>query len=277
MPIKPNDPIDRLETMILLALDANHEQSAVDRTLKSSHGTLDLLDQGTLLHFEEMRPATSYTVDATADRGHRLYSTSSEMLLDHPSEIVGDEAEIMLLGDHGLKWYGFRRLKQAPKRAAYIGKPSHWYEMHMRFVAPNGQGEYTKRVVAVDKNGKPLLVKLDSHVVCHPNLEGVNLILAASLIEDAHRSGTMLASVRDATEIRFPVPLDDYKEVFAERDGPLNGSRRKAILHWVAEHLRRSPRGNEHVVKKHTRGVQEFIIDGLHVRLVPNDGKEENK
>ena len=97
--------------------------------------------------------------------------------------------------------------------------------------------------------------------------------VAASMIEDSHRSNTMLAAVKDATEIKFPVPLDDYKDVFADRDGPMNGARRKAIVHWVARHLRNSIRGKEHSVKRHTRGVQEFTIDGLRIRLTPNDIK----
>jgi hypothetical protein len=103
-----------------------------------------------------------------------------------------------------------------------------------------------------------------------PRLDGETLISAASIIEDANRSGAMLATVKDAREIMFPVPIADYKKVFADREGPKIGDRRKAIVHWVARHLRKSTRGNECVVNKHLRGVQEFSVDGLLVRLTPN-------
>ena len=142
--------------------------------------------------------------------------------------------------------------------------------MHTRFVTGNGVGEYIKRVVPIDKNGKTLLAQAQGHNVCAPNKEGEMLIICASVIEDAHRANTMLAAVKDATEIKFPVPLDDYKYVFANRDGPMNGTRRKSIIHWVARHLRHSTLGNEFAVKKHTRGVQEFAIDRLRIRLTPN-------
>lgn len=263
-----DDVTDKLETMILMALDANHDQSDVAKTLRQSGQLLDIRDQGVLLKVGEMRPESAYTFDASD--GGRIYALGSEYLMAHPAEVLGECAEVVMLNDGILKWYGFRRLRTPPKGACCLGRASHWYEAHMRFVTQSGRGEYIKRAVPLDKTGAPLLAKAGGHVICTPALEGENLILCASVIEDAHRANTMLAAVKDATEIKFPVPLDDYKGVFAERDGPMNGARRKAIVHWVARHLRRSTHGNEFSVKKHTRGVQEFTIDGLRIRLTPN-------
>jgi hypothetical protein len=142
--------------------------------------------------------------------------------------------------------------------------------MHTRFVDSRGNGDYYKRLIPIDKTGRPLFAKIQGHSVCAPNKEGEMLIICSSVIEDAHRANAMLAAVKDATEIKFPVPLDEYKELFSDREGPYNGARKKAIVHWVAKHLRSSTRGKSHAVKQHTRGVQEFKIDGLRVRLSPN-------
>lgn len=262
------DVADNLETLILLALDANHEQSDVAKTLRQSGQLLDIRDQGMLLKIGDMKPESSYTFDASDDG--RIYALGSEYLMEHPAEVLGDCAEVVMLNDGIMKWYGFRRLRGSPRGVCCLGNASHWYEAHMRFVTQSGRGEYIKRAVPLDKTGKPLLAKAGGHVICTPSREGENLILCASVIEDAHRANTMLAAVKDATEIKFPVPLDDYKDVFAERDGPMNGTRRKAIVHWVSRHLRHSTRGKEFAVKKHTRGVQEFTIDGLRIRLTPN-------
>jgi len=261
---------DKLETMILMALDANSDHSSPKTLLreKSTGAVLELHDQGTLINADDMRPNSSYTFDVADD--DRIFATTTDYLITHPSEVIGDEAEVIMLHCDTLKWYGYRRLRRPPKNASCLGKPSHWYESHTRYVSPNSRSGYVKRLIAIDSSGRPLLVKMQGHVVCNPNLEGVGLILCSSIIEDAHRTNTMLATVKDATEIKFPIPLGDYKEVFAERDGPLNGSRRKAIVHWVARHLRRSLTGKEFPVKKHTRGVQEFDIDGLHIKLTPN-------
>ena len=261
---------DTLETLILMALDANHGQT-VPGTLrrdKSTGAVEELRDQGELLRIGEMRPESSYTFDMTDT--DRIFATTKDYLVTHPAEVLGDAAETIMMSDNILKWYGFRRMKAAPRGVACLGKASHWYEMHMRMVAPNGAGAYYKRVIPLSRNGSPLPAKVQSHNVCSPGIEGVSLMLAASVIEDAHRAGTMLAEVKDATEIKFPVPLNDYKNVFADREGPMTGARRKAIVHWVACHLRHSTRGNEYEVKRHTRGVQEFTIDWLRIRLTPN-------
>lgn len=260
---------DQLETLILMALDANHAQPEKVVEFQTQDGVRELYDQGQLLPGDEMRPSSAYTCDMGGDR---LFATTADYLVTHPAEVLGQEAEVAMLGDGVFKWRGFRRLPRAPKGVACLGRASHWYEMHVRFVAGNGGGQYFRRVVPLDRNGKVLPATVQSHVVCSPKLEGEILVLCASVIEDAHRANTMLAAVRDATEIKFPVPLDDYKEVFANREGPMAGSRRKAIIHWVSQHLRHSNRGREFAVKRHTRGVQEFDIDGLHIRLTPNGG-----
>lgn len=269
--------IDEIETLILMALDANHGLSVPGNLLREKSkdgGILSLHDQGELLKFDEMRPNSSYTFDLCDTE--RLFATTPDYLVAHPADVLGDESEIMMLSGNVLKWHGFRRLRKSPKGVVYIGKPSHWYEMHGRLVLKNGAGEYYKRIIPIDKSGKPLPAMIQGHCVCAPSVEGVTLMLGASTIEDAHRANAMLASVKCSTEIKFPVPLDDYKEVFAERDGPLNGSRRKSILHWVSRHLRKSPRGNEFSVKRHTRGIQEFTIDGIQIRIAPNDGLQKH-
>jgi hypothetical protein len=261
---------DKLETLILLALDANHTDQKAGTVIrdKSTGGIASLHDQGELLRFEDMRPDSAYTFDMMDKE--RIFTATPDYLLTHPSEVLGEESEVVMLSGDTLKWRGFRRLRSAPKGVACLGKASHWYEMHTRFVDSSGNGDYCKRLIPIDKTGRPLFAKIQGHIVCAPNKEGEMLVICSSVIEDAHRSNAMLAAVKDATEIKFPVPLGDYKELFSDREGPYSGSRKKAIVHWVAKHLRSSTRGKEHAVKQHTRGIQEFKIDGLRVKLSPN-------
>jgi len=265
---------DRVETLILMALDANHTHQCRttpilrNRTSKTSSTVLEIHDQGDSLPFETMCPDSAYTHDLV---GGRIYATHHTSLAAHPAEVLGDEAEIALFSERDMlfKWRGFRRLPRPPKGLAWLGIATHWYEMHQRIVSQAGHGTYTKRVIPIDRSGNPLPATYHGNVICMPGAEGITLILCASVIEDALRANTMLAQVRDATEIKFPVPIGCYKSVFAGRDGPWAGDRRKAIVHWVASHLRRSLRGTEHVVQEHTRGVQEFRLDGMRVRLSP--------
>lgn len=263
---------DQLETMILMALDANHEnafQSGNVLRSKQDGSAVQIVDQGKLLRIDEMRPVSSYTGDMLVD--DRIVTWKPDLLLQHPAEILGDECEIMMMSGSDLRWFGFQKLRSAPKGVTYLGKPTHWYAMHFRQVTPNGLGDYRKRVIPFDKNGNPLVALVQKNIVCSPTTEGACAVVCASIKEDSHRKNTMLAHVKDATEIKFAVPIDDYKSIFSSREGPYSGNRRKSILHWVKNHLRKSSIGNEVEVKKHLRGIQEFTIDGLKIKISPND------
>ena len=240
---------DTLETMILMSLDADratnwlHGSYRVGNISKEQEVGFDVCEWAVK---DPMRIESAYTCDL-ADR-QRIYTTRADDLLAHPAEILGDEAEVILLSEQMLIWRGFRKVRRAPDGVSYLGKPAFFYEMHMRTVREDGTGYYWKKFVALSKTG----AFIPTFVQGRPAADKSNaedIVLAASVIEDAHRSNSMLAQVMDATEIKFPVPLDDYKDIFADRDGPMNGSRRKAILHWVARHLRTSTRGNSHEVK----------------------------
>ena len=81
----------------------------------------------------------------------------------------------------------------------------------------------------------------------------------------------MLASVKEEREIKFPIPIADYKEVFLDRNGPFLGSgKKKAIIHWVSSHLRKRKNDDNVLVRKHIRGVQSFLIDGISIVISPS-------
>lgn len=257
---------DKLETMILMSLDANKPET-LSRFGKP--GLTDgLVDTAPRMQIDDMRPRSAYTFDMTDDQ--RLIAANPNLLINHPSEIIGQESELIYVHEDCLQWWGFRQIKKLPRSGACIGKASHFYEIHLRTVTADGNNLYGKRLIALTASGLSLPITFQGHRFGDYKRDGRLLVSTASAIEDAHRTNTMLAAVKDATEIKFPVPLGDYKNVFSDRDGPMSGGRRKAIVHWVAKHLRHSTRGNEHEVKQHTRGVQEFTIDGLRIRLSPN-------
>lgn len=260
---------DDIETMIIMSLYADNLTDHLQNRISDKNGGVyELHDQGCFLGFEKMLPKSSFTFDVSADR---LYSTSHEYLVSHQSEILGDEAEVAMLSSGILKWRGFRRISKSPKGVCSVGKASHWYEMHQRFTSLNGDTQYYKRVVPISKSGKILPAFVNGHIVCGPSAEGGVLNACCSLIEDAHRTGVMLASVKEEKEIKFPVPIDDYKEVFSGRGGPLlESGKKKAIIHWVASHLRMKKNDDPVIVRKHIRGVQSFVIDGISVVISPS-------
>jgi hypothetical protein len=269
---------DEIETLILIALDAN-QGAEDDRCTKKQNGTIRkdeakmrMVDFSSLFQMSEMKPSSFFTLDLVSEE--RIYAKKVEHLALHPKEILGDECETMIFFDGWAKWAGFRKVNGRPRRVAAMGAVDCWYEMHFRNVNTNGLGEYVKRIVPFDKMGRPLPAKIGDAWACSPEKEGAAAIISCSIVEDAHRSGSILVSVKDAKEIKFPVGLDAYKEAFALRDGPMSGDRRKAIVHWVSKHMRRSHKGNSHDVKKHTRGVLEFEMGGLQLKLDPKASQD---
>ena len=269
---KSEQVIDKIETMILLALDANKDSSdyfqpSNERGKNGKNLKLETCDTGILLGFETMRPKSAFTFDLCSDR---VLTWGHEWLKDHPSETLGDECEVICIDRGSLKWLGARRLAKAPRRVVTLGKPSCWYEMHYRKVLSNGAQLYQKRAIPVGVKGNVLPAKIQGNWICGDE-DASSFIIMSSIIEDARRANTMLASVKYMTEIKFPVPLDAYKEVFSIRDAPMVNGRRKAIIHWVSKHLRASTRGKLHDVNKHTRGVKDIVIDGIRINIEPND------
>lgn len=267
------DVADKIETLILLALDANKNEHddfelSNERGKNTSTEKLSSVDAGALLHFDGMRPNSAFTFDL-ADRD-RLFTSSPEYLKGHVSDVLGDECEVIMMCEERLKWIGVRKFTKAPRNIVALGKPSHWYELHYRVVCENGAQSYQKRAIPINEKGVVLPAKLKGHWMCQAG-EADSFVIMASIVEDARRASTMLASVKDATEIKFPVALDAYKEVFSIRDAPMANGRRKAIIHWVSKHLRASTRGGLHDVRKHTRGVKDIVIDGLRINIEPND------
>lgn len=270
-----NDVTDNLETMLLLLMDGKHG------TIKCDDGThMDMSKRGNAkkmnefvdyditerVRCDDMTPNSIFTADMTESR---LLAITPDYLMAHPADIIGDELEAALFCDDVIKWQGYRKCKAPPRRVAALGRIAAWYEHHYRVIRPDGTGTYQKRFVPLSRSGHAVIAKMDGLIMCNPAEATLNMCGVCSIAEDSARTNTMLASIADAVEVKFPVPLDAYKDVFALRDAPMTPSgRRRAIVHWVAGHIRRSTNGNDHKVARHTRGVEEFTIDGLRVRLL---------
>jgi hypothetical protein len=266
-----NFTFDSLETMVLLALDGDKHVPFDGGVVKRFSGeAYQQLDQGDLIGLENRIPQSFYTFDMTDE--DRLYTTDRRMLLHNPIDVLGDSAEVATFQGDSLKWVAFYKTKKRPKGVSYLGKPAAWYEMHHKLIRDDGCSVYQKRIIPLDSQGRALPAKIQNAFVCSPDAEGDSVVLCTSLIEDAHRPNTMLAEVKDSVTIKFPVPINEYKDVFFARDEPLTPSgRKKAIVHWVAQHMRKKKDNDITAVKKHVRGVQHITVGGVSITITPND------
>lgn len=268
-----HEAIDATETLLAHLLCAENDDASNNLTGAKRGVSLEEVDAGSILRFDIMRPKMAHTFDMMD--GDRLFTMDHNLLITSVPDILGMESEVAIMKDGYCQWVGYRRLAKAPRNIWVGGKIGAIYEAHWRTVFPDGRSHYFRRCAAVSPKGAalPCLIQ-GTRNSGSGNVDGNSLVLSASIIEDASRTGCFTASVRDTAGIIFPVPYGAQIELFKLRDGPMTqGGRRKAILHWVAKHIRR--RGDaESAVREHIRGVHEFTVDGLNVRLTANDVQE---
>lgn len=254
--------LDRAETLLAHLLCADQTTVVTDT------------NRARFAPFEPMRPVAPYTGQLSGDR---IYSRSPACLLQTVQDLLGDECETALMGDDFAKWIGIRKLRKAPRGCwASVMRPT-WYEYHFMLMRTDGTATYDRDVIALKADGNPATVRFEGfgrrggHV---NETSAICAITAASVIEDAHRPGALLATISDGTSVLVPVPIGEHRELFALRDAPLtNAGKRKAILHWVTKHTR-ATREERVSVSEHWRGARTLSIGGLRVTLSPSAARE---
>jgi hypothetical protein len=262
---------DTLETMLIMLLELDSIKNTFENKPHLLKHNGKLVKARFLHKTEEMKPQKTYTLDI--EDKNRL-TTERIFLLNNPIELIGNKNEFTYFLDNRACWYGIKKINKKPESITFLGKPDVFYEVHSRNYYINGNKQYVNCFMALDKNGKvlPSFTKRTKDVQVPNFVEIMNkfIVYFCSAIEDAHRTNAMLAQVKDQVEIIFPVPLDNYKEIFSNRDKQPNEIRRKSILHWVSKHLRKKPPSGLTLIKRHTRGIDEFTVDGLSVKISAN-------
>lgn len=264
--------LDKIETLLLFGLDK--AETIKPKWEKDSHvyNARSAID---LFRFDDRWPNRSYSFDPM-DLS-REFTADRELLLAHPSEIIGSGAETMFLNSENgcVKWMRIEPCRKPERGFAAIGRADKWYAAHYRFgSSAEGWKDYIKGYTAISKNGAPLLVK---NMQCSKGIDlrkdSDQIIMMCSIIEDAHRTDSFLVSTKIESELLFPVGYDSYRSFFDLRDAPKNTptGRRNPIVHWVASHLRETKSGANTEVKRHLRGVCEVEIDGIRATITPND------
>lgn len=261
-----NKTIESTVDMLCALICANSDQDGVGSIsgYKVRTGPHQV-DAGSTLGLQDMHPSMAYTSIAE----DREFATDSGLLLNSPQDILGKSSEVALVYEDGVRWVGVQKLSKRPRNLWVASPGCDLYAMHTRDIGQSGSDFYGVRVAAINKSGRPVVTSIQGTRDAGSNAFFNQLVLAASVIEDNHRSGTFLAKVSDSVGLAFAVPDGDHVELFKLRDGPYQGSRRKAIMHWVAGHVRKTAT-KDAKVREYLRGVTEFDIDGLHVRLEAN-------
>lgn len=266
------DALDGMEALLAYLICGDELETTDQSGTVAVMGEIEAeqIDSGKRLQFVPMTPKRCYTFDAV-DRG-RVFTHNPDLLLSTVQDLLGSSAETAFFFEGGVRWTGYRRLHKAPRGVWVAQRGASLYEVHFREIFSDGRSRYFRRVAAVSKSGQPVAAVIIGSAGADAVKDGRCAVMAASLIEDAHRPMALTATVTDAASVIFPVEMGEHRELFALRDAPLTpAGRRKAILHWVTSHTRKSIKADS-IVRAHWRGVREMSVDGLRVQLASNEG-----
>jgi len=259
--------LDQVQNMLAHFICADAVDKSLDElskfSIKKNVGVGFEVDAGARFQFAVRTPTTAYTADLSQSRE---FAIDPGLLLNTPQDIIGSGVEIALVDTEVIKWSCFVKLHKRPRGIWVANNGASLYEYHSRFITSSGKSDYRKRVAAIDKSGKPVKVIIEGTKNQGGAPDGLALVMASSIIEDANRPNTFKATVRDSVGLIFPVEQGQHLEIFKLRDGPYSGSRKRPLLHLVASHIRRST-SKIVDVKSHLRGVHKFEIDGFQVML----------
>lgn len=188
-------------------------------------------------------------------------------------DILDDDFEIIFL--HGLSFKWRKVIKTEAKYIRPLTMPGAKtiYETHARKLYFDTTQEYSKELVGLKKDG------LSTSETYYKNKamgdveeKTFNLYYAAMAKHHLYREGIFhVTIVNSETQkgIKLAVDYDEVKPLFAYRDSPRTiTGRKKPIIHWVREHLRKASKKSDHQkVKKHLKGILMFEADGYSITI----------
>lgn len=176
--------------------------------------------------------------------------------------------------------YALHPLRRLPKGYHGLAKGAQYYVGLHHGIADSGQEVYTQSLHGWHPSRNhyvPVLARTRDGILKDVTIRNDE----RGYWEDSREVMSMLASVALDAADRWQVRVEDSAAVWlasdAEgihhladlRDDPRSATgRRRPLLHWVQEHLRRQPGGNDLVsVRQHLRGITSFHLGSLQIRI----------
>lgn len=272
---------DAIEDAILWAMEFRRTGSEMhsQRVVKKKNRSEQI--QMSFGHFcgkTIMKPKKVYVFDR-ASNGDRIFAPSLEGVIVNPVFAIGDRLETLVIKDCGtLSWMGYKPMPAPRGIAAVTNEKVYWFSCHYRTIGKDGKETYLKDPVPITESGKVPLIRamgwkgFDAKETQAE--QETQLALCLSMLEDATRTGSYLATVKESVEIMFPVGEDAYKDFFILRDGHKNTptGRKNPIIHFCKKHIRRTNNKNSIQVEKHARGATEVVVGPMTLQIKPNSG-----
>lgn len=205
----------------------------------------------------------------------RLFTENTELLNSTVSDLIGDRTEILMEKEYGAGLLFIRRSKNmAEFRNLHGARPNDaiYYELRWTDILRSGgiQTDVHPVMWSPSRNkAYPLYLNKNhlgaSNYSKKQALHELHLILAASIQEDSQLFWNI--EVGESGKVRTYADKPKLLQLFDLREGPSIGNRRKAILHWVKSHPKKSSCGEDIEIEKYLRGCTEFSIDGVSFKI----------
>ncbi len=282
--------LDPLETVLLYLLDANHGVKSYENFVVNSEINDMSLKLVTNEDYFKGIMKTEYPKEALFigdfSNSERIYTDDEQLMIKPPHELIGARAEIVMYcnGDDQIRWQLWKRLDCRPKGyvPATLGDYI-YYERHFRMIyTSSNYYDYSiciyawspryNRFVSVVKSVKDAVHFKKATDECTDSFK-----IHASAIDDSLCRYFFHVAIKADITLVFYVDIDAVKELFKLRNNPLTANdRRRPIIHWVCEHLRKKPVNPGFAeIPEHLRGVNEFDFEGLHIKITSPVAKNE--
>lgn len=270
---KSDKAIDFFETALISFLEISGRSKHVNMNKpdgqKGGGRGLNSCENHSLESFMNHRQISSKSawIAGWSGSNDRLYTTDKELLMNPIKDIFGNRSEIALPTDEGkIKWIAYKKTRL--RRPFWTVGNATVYLANYALIGPNGVEDTSSNYIAISKSGDFSKIRYENQIV-KENIEynEMQAVLAASLIEDCSRKGQWHVEIFAGKSIKISTNGAEILDLFSSRKGPHAISKKRPLLHWVASHSRRKKNNAKVTIPKHLRGITEFEIDGLGVRI----------
>lgn len=269
----------RIDFFIDLLMGMKQGADTQDKIFKGAHGNSNNGWVGESVNptksikrtFEPSTPFMPwYGVGIDTEAEERLFYRDGSLLASDIRELIGDGFELAFLHGLSVKWFKVVPADIKRLKGFSVIKHDAVFELHYRLRLSSGEGEYVKRVFAI-YNNKPVPVFYNGQPT--PNDLPGQIYMLCSTAEDFYRKGVYHAKITNLDTRRgvtLAIDGEALIDLMKFRDTPRTESgRKRPILHWVKEYLKKgvAPRPNK--VSSHHRGIEVFEEGGVRVEITP--------
>ena len=211
----------------------------------------------------------------------RLFVTEPDLLMADPADQFSEMELLQVCGGEeevSYRWNGVKMRKSAPKAFVRPGCDVFW-DSCQRTVYKSGREDIMTHVFGWNKKLKKAI---SCPIPSHRN-HAISGVLR-NVEKEMAQTLCLMASVKEDVKVNWSVTIKEdsaftvysteekVKELCEMRDAPLSASgNRAAICHWVRAHKRKTSKLPVDV-KKHLRGIVDFMLGDMQVTITPPTG-----